>query len=55
MNPYSSFEEAQDAADMFSISSELTCTCDEFHICQQCHIMYEKLEEQTIRDIEEKK
>ena len=29
-------EEAQDAWEMFRISPELTCTCDEFHICQQC-------------------
>lgn len=30
------FEEAQDAYMMYRISPELTCTCDEFHICQQC-------------------
>jgi hypothetical protein len=31
------FEDAQDAWDLYSISPELTCTCDEFHTCQQCH------------------
>jgi len=30
------FEEAQDMVDMYSISPELTCTCDNHHICQQC-------------------
>lgn len=30
------FEEAMDAAMLYSISPELTCTCDEVHICQQC-------------------
>ena len=28
--------DAQDAWDLYSISPELTCTCDEFHTCQQC-------------------
>ena len=31
------FEDAQDMYMLYSISPELTCTCDEFHICQQCH------------------
>lgn len=31
------FEEAEDMFAMFSINPELTCSCDEFHICQQCH------------------
>jgi hypothetical protein len=31
------FEEASDMFAMFSISPDLTCTCDEFHMCQQCH------------------
>jgi len=30
------FEEASDMYAMFSINPELTCTCDEFHTCQQC-------------------
>ena len=30
------FEETMDAAMLYSISPELTCTCDEVHICQQC-------------------
>ena len=30
------FEEAQDMSMLYSISPELTCTCDEVHICQQC-------------------
>ncbi len=31
------YEDAQDAWELFKISPELTCTCDEFHTCQQCH------------------
>ena len=31
------FEEAFDMAVLYSISPELTCTCDEFHMCQQCY------------------
>ena len=30
------FEEAQDMYMLYTISPELTCTCDEVHICQQC-------------------
>ena len=31
------FEDVFDMAILYSISPELTCNCDEFHICQQCH------------------
>ncbi len=31
------FEDAQDMYMLYSISPELTCTCDEFHECQQCY------------------
>jgi hypothetical protein len=30
------FEDVQDMAILYSISPELTCNCDEFHVCQQC-------------------
>jgi hypothetical protein len=30
------FEEANDMFMLHSISPELTCTCDELHMCQQC-------------------
>ena len=30
------FEEAQDMYMLYTISPELSCTCDEVHICQQC-------------------
>ncbi len=30
------FEEAQFMAELYKISPELTCTCDEVHTCQQC-------------------
>lgn len=30
------FEEAMDMFMLYSISPELTCQCDEFHVCQQC-------------------
>jgi len=36
------FEEASDMHMLHSISPELTCTCDEYHICQQCYEEYEK-------------
>lgn len=31
------FEEAMFMARLYAINPELTCTCDEFHVCQQCH------------------
>jgi hypothetical protein len=31
------FEEVVDTIILNKISPELTCTCDEFHECQQCH------------------
>ena len=31
------FEDAQFAWGLYKISPELTCTCDEVHVCQQCH------------------
>jgi hypothetical protein len=31
------FEDARDMAMLYSISPELTCTCDEVHECQQCY------------------
>lgn len=30
------FEEASDMYMLYTISPELTCACDEVHICQQC-------------------
>ena len=30
------YEDAMDMYMLYSISPELTCTCDEFHMCQQC-------------------
>lgn len=30
------FEDAQDMFMLWTINPELTCQCDEFHICQQC-------------------
>jgi hypothetical protein len=39
------FEEASDMYAMYSISPELTCQCDDHHLCQQCHeeMLNEKL------------
>lgn len=31
------FEEASDMYAMYSISPELTCQCDDIHMCQQCY------------------
>jgi hypothetical protein len=31
------FEEASDMFAMYRISPELTCQCDEVHMCQQCY------------------
>jgi len=36
------FEDAQFMADLYSISPELTCQCDDVYTCQQCHEEYEK-------------
>ena len=30
------FEDAKDTAMLYNINPELTCQCDEFHICHQC-------------------
>jgi hypothetical protein len=30
------FEEAEYFADLYNISPELTCTCHDDHVCQQC-------------------
>ena len=40
------FEEAQFMAEMYNISPELTCQCDEVHICQQC--MEEESEDDSV-------
>jgi len=31
------FDDAYDMYMLYSINPELTCTCDEFHECQQCY------------------
>jgi len=31
------YEDAMDMFMLYSISPELTCSCDEVHICQQCY------------------
>lgn len=31
------FEETKDMVDLYNISPELVCTCDEYHICQVCN------------------
>ena len=43
------FEDARDMYMLYSISPELTCTCDEFHMCQQC---YEESKEDSKDTIE---
>ena len=43
------FEDAQDMFMLYSISPELTCTCDELHMCQQC---YEESKEDSKDTIE---
>ena len=45
------FEDAQDMFELYSISPELTCECDEHHICQQCHEedeRFDREQEETI-------
>tara|TARA_R110002153_G_scaffold131230_1_gene280191 strand:- start:726 stop:887 length:162 start_codon:yes stop_codon:yes gene_type:complete len=47
-------EEAQFMAELYKISPELTCTCDEVHTCQQCHEEWQeekKLRLQTLENI----
>lgn len=43
------FEDARDMYMLYSISPELTCTCDELHMCQQC---YEESKEDSKDTIE---
>ena len=31
------FEDAEDMDMLYNIDPQLTCKCDEFHTCQQCH------------------
>jgi hypothetical protein len=31
------YEDANEMWILYNISPELTCTCDEFHECQQCY------------------
>lgn len=38
------FEDAEDMANLYNISPSLTCTCDEFHLCQQCHEEKDEIE-----------
>ena len=44
------FEDAQDAWDLYSISPELTCTCDEVHTCQQCYEEWQEEKKQRYTD-----
>jgi len=37
------FEDAEFMYELYKINPELTCTCDELHVCQQC--MMEEMEE----------
>ena len=39
------YKEAKDMAMLYSISPELTCFCDELHVCQQCMELDKPLEE----------
>ena len=38
------FEDAEIMYELYKINPELTCTCDELHVCQQC-MMEEEMEE----------
>ena len=52
------FEDAQNMAMLYSINPELTCQCDEVHICQQCHEEWQeekKLKLQKFKDSLKKK
>jgi hypothetical protein len=33
------FEETQDMFELWKIDPMLTCTCDDYHICQTCHYL----------------
>jgi len=42
------FDDAYDMYMLYSISPQLTCTCDEFHECQQC---YEERKEIELKEL----
>tara|TARA_Y100001938_G_C7728456_1_gene253458 strand:- start:273 stop:446 length:174 start_codon:yes stop_codon:yes gene_type:complete len=47
------FEEAQDAWDLYSISPELTCACDEVHTCQQCYEEWQEEKKLILQKLED--
>jgi len=47
-----SFEEAADMFDLYEISPELTCSCDEFHTCQQCMEDDDKINDRDLSSFE---
>ena len=47
------FEDAQDAWDLYSISPELTCTCDEVHTCQQCYEEWQEEKKLRVQRLED--
>jgi len=47
------FEDAQFAQEMFRISPELTCTCDEVHTCQQCHEEWQEEKKLRLQRLED--
>lgn len=49
------FEDAQDMYMLYNISSELTCTCDEVHQCQQCYEENKEDVDNTFNIINQKK
>ena len=47
------FEDAQDAWDLYSISPELTCTCDEVHTCKQCYEEWQEEKKLRLQRLED--
>jgi hypothetical protein len=47
------FEDAQDASELFRISPELTCTCDEVHTCQQCYEEWQEEKKLRLQRLED--
>jgi len=47
------FEDAQYASELYKISPELTCMCDEVHTCQQCYEEWQEEKKLRLQRLED--
>ena len=45
-------EEAREMAELYAISPELTCQCDEYYECQQCYEAYQEGKRMRLQNLE---